>query len=129
MIFKTSWKRLRGLIVPAVVGLLLTACSKSSQSHTCGQGVACDPGTTCNLGYLEWGWACSCSSGKMDCQPQAGGGGAGPSGPPEAPVDCAEAYCAEDEYAERCTYKEPDCTFEVACDINSREATVSGGCP
>ncbi|MDI3286201.1 hypothetical protein [Polyangium sp. 15x6] len=96
----------------------------------CGQGVGCQPGETCELSYVEWGYKCSCEAGKLVCDAWSGGG-APPAGPPSDPgIECSDSYCPDNQFAASCSFASATCNYEVKCNLGAETTeSITGECP
>ncbi|MDC0741079.1 hypothetical protein [Polyangium mundeleinium] len=126
---------LRALMAMTAGLLLFVACgdeggSLAGATKRCGQDVGCQPGETCKLNFIEWGWECSCVGGKLACEPWSSGSGAPPEEPPAEPgIRCNDSYCQDNYLASSCRYTGVDCNYEVKCSLGTGETiSIDGDC-
>jgi hypothetical protein len=116
--------------------LLFMACGEgdggplAGANKICGQKLACQAGESCKLGYLEWGYDCSCQEGKLVCESWASAAGP-PSNPPsDLAVECSDKFCPDNEHSQRCSFSGPTCNYAVECEtFGGPTKSVTGDCP
>ncbi|HVK71465.1 MAG TPA: hypothetical protein VM694_43730 [Polyangium sp.] len=107
-----------------------TGGSLAGATKRCGQDVGCQPGETCKLNFIEWGYECACENGKLVCDSWSGAAGP-PAAPPTDPgVECDDSYCQDNNLASSCSFASATCNYEVMCNLGTGMTdSVTGDCP